>query len=408
MMGEIDPGCRIVAIDPYFTHARLLLNNFLDIGEDVIYLDCSVLDELGTSLSSAIQEFYNGHLPDLQSIRFILLDHIDSVVQSDLVHFLKAGLQELNTLGRFVLFGRRLPYDVLHDANLEPIAQILPSVNHVRHNELSASRHQIIVHAFNGGRVLVDGRSVEDWGGALPYNLFFYLVDKGMVKRQDIFDTFWPGFTNKEATNVFHVTKRKVRKILYDVDIYKYNNGFYRISPDVDVYYDVMHFTQLVQDANVAEGDRKIALLEQAVQLVHNRFLHTADEAWIVERRQQLEYALSDLLIDLADSKRKAGQLNAALGLCARALSMNDAREDVIMRIMELYLEIGMPADALSAYNLVEKRLVERYGIPPGRALRELADEAAAMLDGSQQDEPEDDDGTEGAASRADENKPTD
>ena len=48
-----------------------------------------------------------------------------------------------------------------------------------------------------------------------------------MATRDDIFNTFWPSLSIKEATNVFHVTKRKVNEILgfetrYRVDNYAY------------------------------------------------------------------------------------------------------------------------------------------------------------------------------------------
>ena len=35
-----------------------------------------------------------------------------------------------------------------------------------------------------------------------------------MVTRDEIFETFWPGLPTKEATNVFHVTKRKISERL--------------------------------------------------------------------------------------------------------------------------------------------------------------------------------------------------
>src|SRR5262249_51927401 len=68
----------------------------------------------------------------------------------------------------------------------------------------------IDIHAFSHGNVLAEGVPVTDWNGPLVRNLFYYLVDHPMVTRAEIFETFWPELPVKEATNVFHVTKRKI------------------------------------------------------------------------------------------------------------------------------------------------------------------------------------------------------
>lgn len=402
MLGEIDPGCRIVAIDPYVLHSRLTIYEVLKQRKQITYLDCSILDDLGTSLQAALQTYHDGVDIDMKSVRTVVLDHVDAVPPDKLTAFLKASLHQLHDDGLFVLYGRTLPHGLLADESLQSLVRILPAESAVQNTdvakeesagEASIASHRIEVYAFNGGRVLVDGRPVEDWGGALPYNLFFYIIDKAMVKRQDIFDAFWPDFNPKEATNVFHVTKRKVRKTLYDVEMTRYSNGFYRVSPDVEVYYDVMHFSQLVQDAGMLEGDAQIAKYEQAVRLVRNRFLHHSDETWIKERRRQLEYTVSEVLIELADVKRAAGLLDAALGWYIRALSMNDAREDVVLKIMSVYLALNAPADALTVYNRLRKHLGDEYGVLPGKPLRDLAEEARARLQ-EQQNNPDDEDET--------------
>src|SRR5688500_18693889 len=74
---------------------------------------------------------------------------------------------------------------------------------------------------------LINGRTLTTWDGVLPKCLFFYLVDRAMTTRNEIFDTFWPELKKREATNVFHVTKRKVSEIL-EQDLTTYSAGFYR------------------------------------------------------------------------------------------------------------------------------------------------------------------------------------
>ena len=69
---------------------------------------------------------------------------------------------------------------------------------------------QLEVYAFGRGHALVNGLPITNWDGALPRNLFFFFMDHPLVTRDEIFETFWPDLSVKEATNVFHVTKRKI------------------------------------------------------------------------------------------------------------------------------------------------------------------------------------------------------
>ena len=72
-----------------------------------------------------------------------------------------------------------------------------------------------------------------------------------MVTRAEIFQTFWPNLTTREATNVFHVTKRKISEVL-GTELTVYGSSFYHISPQIQLSYDVSLFNQLVQDSDTA------------------------------------------------------------------------------------------------------------------------------------------------------------
>ncbi|NJL95427.1 MAG: hypothetical protein HC915_17740, partial [Anaerolineae bacterium] len=99
------------------------------------------------------------------------------------------------------------------------------------------------VRAFGAGRVQLNGQAVVSWDGILPRSLFFFLVDKGLATRTEIFNTFWPNLSVREATNVFHVTKRKISEVL-GIDLTVYMSGFYHISPKIHLSYDVALFNQ--------------------------------------------------------------------------------------------------------------------------------------------------------------------
>src|SRR6185436_12766505 len=101
------------------------------------------------------------------------------------------------------------------------------------------------VYGFSGGSVFMNGLPVESWDGPLPRNLFYYFVDHPMVTRDELFETFWPELPTKEATNVFHVTKRKISERL-GFELTAYSGGFYRPSGQMAVHYDVRNFETLL------------------------------------------------------------------------------------------------------------------------------------------------------------------
>jgi two-component SAPR family response regulator len=215
------------------------------------------------------------------------------------------------------------------------------------------------VRALGAGQVILNGRVIRDWDGALPRSLFFFLVDRGMATRTEIFETFWPQLTTREATNVFHVTKRKVNEIL-GLDFTVYSSGYYRISSDLHLAYDALIFTQLCQMAEIEDGTEAEAALRKALSMYHGHFLSGLDMPWAVERRAELRAGYGESLLALAGIKEAKGEVEAALSLYVRAFAASPGDADTVRHVMHLYDQLGMPSDALATF--------ERYQRSEGRS----------------------------------------
>jgi DNA-binding SARP family transcriptional activator len=63
-----------------------------------------------------------------------------------------------------------------------------------------------------------------------------------------------------------------------------------------------------------------------------------------------------------------------------RASAASPQREDLARSIMELYRELGKPADALDAYQRLEGELRRTLGVTPGSQSVELAKQIRAAL----------------------------
>lgn len=223
---------------------------------------------------------------------------------------------------------------------------------------------QIEVFSLGRGYTLVNGAPVTHWDGELPKNLFFFFMDHPLVTRDEIFDVFWPTLSVKEATNVFHVTKRKINERL-GYDLTQYASGFYSHSDRVNIYYDVAAFTKSVEEAMMAEEQEQVSHWERAVRLYRAPFLHKLDMPWAVERRKELRTQHAQALIGLGRIMQSQGQIDAALLHYTRALRETPEREDIHRQVMELYYRQGQLEKAMQQFRELEKSLRETLNIAP-------------------------------------------
>jgi DNA-binding SARP family transcriptional activator len=311
----------------------------------------------------------------------LILDAYDLVDQAEVTPFVVALVRQLTNGCRLVLSTRVLPMALIEHEDLIGKTALVP----VNPDKMildytgSAGTDVLEVRALGPGRVLINGRLVDHWDGVLPRMLFFYFVDRGMITRDEIFHTFWPALSTREATNVFHVTKRKISEIL-GTDLTVYWSGFYRISPDLQLHYDVIKFAEAVQNAAVADDEEAIALLQNAITLYNGPFLSMMDQPWVSQRREELAANYAEALAGLARIYKSHDAKLDSLGYFLRAAATSPQREDLARSIMELYRDLNRPADALETYQRLESELKSMLGVAPDPQTVELAKQIRARL----------------------------
>lgn len=376
---SLDETARLVIVHPNYIRQRLLLGELLR--APLIYVRFQgrklSLETLRSQLERALLlQTGNSHIvPGVQ----MLLDECDRAAPEALDTLLLETVDAVGA-GRVYVMLRRPPLCVFSNDALRRRTQFVPVDEDLLlwdYARRGRSRSVLLeVYALGTGRVLRDGQPVDTWDGLLPRQLFFFLVDRGMTTRSDIFETFWPNLSVREATNVFHVTKRKISEVL-GVDLTVYWSGFYHISEAIELSYDVVQFSELVQSSVIAPADEAATLLDRAVYLYRDRFLISLDMPWIERRRQELHQTYSEALISLARILEKRDQKHEALGLYLQAAATNRQREDVAMNLMLLFRELGMRADALKVYDLLRAELNSSLGVAPAPHLQLLAQQIA-------------------------------
>jgi two-component SAPR family response regulator len=202
--------------------------------------------------------------------------------------------------------------------------------------------------------------------------LFHFFVDKARVTRAEVFEAFWPSLGVKEATNVFHVTKRKIsEKIGYDLTAYE--NGFYIPNTQLNRLYDVAVFEDNMEAANNAGNDKEAEdNWSRAVQVYRGQFLKEVDMPWAIERRQELRRLYTQALISLARIYQGQKKSDLALAYFIRATGEQPDREDVHREIMQLYAASGDTDRVAAQYDMLSATLDETLGIAPSDETRKL------------------------------------
>jgi len=311
-VNNLRPGARIVILHP--NAARQHLYMWEPLQEPGSHYERLHGEKLG--VAAALAQI----LTDSAAIRWLVVDEVDRVAAEALPDVVRV------LLGRFpeaclVLSSRVLPLMLLHSDDLHPLIQFIPvddATELYDYTQHINRRPLLEVKSFGVGRVYMNGRLIDSWDGVLPRLLFFYLVDKGMVTRDEIFRTFWPFMSIKEATNVFHVTKRKVNEVL-GIDLTLYQSGYYRITDSITLLYDVMQFNRTLQDSEVSDTYEVEPLLRDTIRLYQGDFLSTNDADWVLRRRYEMRQSYSSALFAIGMLYAEQGETELAENYYLRA-----------------------------------------------------------------------------------------
>lgn len=243
---------------------------------------------------------------------FVVLDDCDRLPRGLLSQWLLERVMR-DEKTRFVLSSRHLEQEILTE--LVGYVRLIP-VDETRfltnYTALSSGEHLLEVMALGRGMVIMNGREIHQWDGTLPRLLFFFFIDKGMVTRDDIFTTFWPDLSPREATNVFHVTKRKVSEIL-GVNLVTYRKGYYYISEQIHLRYDVRLFTQLAQELAMMPKEQRNGQKEAILELYQGHFLADETMDWVAIRRGQMMSVYAETLELVSEQYEKDSLMGESL-----------------------------------------------------------------------------------------------
>jgi ATP/maltotriose-dependent transcriptional regulator MalT/two-component SAPR family response regulator len=234
---------------------------------------------------------------------------------------------------------------------------------------------RLTIRAFGKTHVRVNGKLVTSaqWKTASVRELFFYvLAASHSLTKEEIGATLWPELDSSQLKLRFKNEMYRLRHALGQ-DVILFENDHYHFNRLLDYECDAENFaTQLIKAKAAVQIEEKIAHLRAAISLRVGPYLQDVDATWVWPERERLDQTCVDALEQLAESQRKAGDLQAALQACQEALKIGPYREDVHCLAMQLHAEQGDRLAVIWQYQACRDALCAELGVDPSKETETL------------------------------------
>lgn len=210
--------------------------------------------------------------------------------------------------------------------------------------------------------------------------LCFLSVNKGKkFTRDKLASFFWNDVTIENARYNLRYSLWNIRKVINrgSQDIFLSTKDNCMINPDLDYYLDIHHYRDILNRYKF--NDEAIESLEKAKELYRGEFLqefylkNCQDfNDWIFYERERCQKNHSELSYRLVALYLEKNQYEKAILILEEMLYINPFKEDVYLKLMEIYMKTNDRQAAIKQYERCEYVLRQELNIPPGEELKSL------------------------------------
>jgi len=247
----------------------------------------------------------------------------------------------------------------------------------------TAQARLVVVHML-GAFSIVIGDSTVKLPPSRGLSLLKYLLlhHKQSTPRDVLMDMFWPEAEPELARNNLNVAMHNLRKSLFDVTdlpMILYENGFYSLPADLEVWLDVDEFERCTKAGKRLEAldqlPAAIAEYEAAISLYQGDFLEQNPyDEWTVLDRERLRIAYLDTLDRLSQIYFRQERYAACRTVCQLILIADRCREDAHCLLMRCYSRQGQSHLALRQFQNCVEALRDELDVEPEVATSQLAE----------------------------------
>jgi two-component SAPR family response regulator len=197
--------------------------------------------------------------------------------------------------------------------------------------------------------------------------LFYFLLSHGNkgLSREEIGIILWPESSTEQLKLQFRNTLYYLRYALGQ-DVIINTERRYLFNTDLDYTYDVKEFERKVQQAeSEASPDKKIALLQEAIQHYQGEFYSEGDGLWVMTERGRLSQMNEHSLLMLAQLHLERDEPQTALLHCQTILAENHCMESAHRLAMQAYASLGNRSGIANQFELCRQMLQDELGLDP-------------------------------------------
>lgn len=246
------------------------------------------------------------------------------------------------------------------------------------------------IYALGGFRVyLGEERLDKDWKRQKSKLLLAYLAGRDTPVSDDaLLEALWPK-SNESSRNRIHTTTYYLRRLLSGGKDREHEFLIRRpeglmLNPDLPVWHDL---TQLEKELGLADAAQKAGRsnevgkhLAEAARVYQGPYLETCFLDWAVRRRDRLESKMTQAFLHLATGFGKAGRAAEAVEFGQRALELNPCSQDAYLAVMNGFIALGRPEEAVRLYDTCEKVLKREMEMEPSIPLFEALQRAKLSI----------------------------
>jgi DNA-binding SARP family transcriptional activator len=224
----------------------------------------------------------------------------------------------------------------------------------------------------------LDGQLVTGFESNKVRALLAYLaVEAGRPHPREVLaGLLWPDWPDQAALgNLRHILsnlRQAIRDHQADPPFLLITREAIQFNSASDTCLDVAMFTGLI--AADTSGSLAIDRLRQAVALYRGSFLEgfslsdsPAFEEWILLKREQIAWQMSQALHRLATYGEQCGQYEQAQAYARRQLELEPWDEETHRQLMRLLALSGQRSTALAQYATCRRLLAQELGVEPAR-----------------------------------------
>jgi LuxR family maltose regulon positive regulatory protein len=237
-------------------------------------------------------------------------------------------------------------------ASLEPVIEV-------------EAQQPLEIYAFGPPRVELGGEGLQ-WTTTQSRDLFFCLLQHPHgLRKEEVGGMFWPDHPPRKLDGIFRSTLYRLRRSLFRESVL-FDNGVYRFNREINYWFDVEAFEQLLDHARqVALAENQIELLEGALRLYKGDYLDGIYADWSALERERLRERCLTARELLAGLHAGLGSLKKAMDQYQQIVALDPYREGVHRELMRWHYRLGDRVAAIRQYQSCAQILREDLGLSP-------------------------------------------